>query len=479
MILWGRSRLTVFTLPFNSLRQLVYHRVKNYLLWNTAMKRHLTNVLAVSFMGLLLLLSASPLAAQDAVQSGEESELSREELWAKRRAEKRSQVEPGKLSGFENRMLWLETRGLQQIINFSYKGLYPRFASLSTGSGFALGFRYWQPALLDSDFDLQTSAAWSFRGYQSYGLQFGQIQRRGKVFSLEPFGIGPATQFDEMQPKEAGFFAYADLNYRNFPQEDFFGIGPDSKEENRTDYKLEDMSYDAVAGWQINRWLGAGIRVGFLQVNIDPGTDERFPNTQDLFSDESAPGLVQQPDFLDVSGAVMLDYRDRPGNPHKGGMIGVYLSRLDQTSGSTYEFNRLAVDVRQFIPLFSDQRTLALQLYGSADSPDAGSQVPFYLMPTLGGSETLRGFREFRFRDKRILYFSSEYRWDASPAIELAGFYDTGKVFGQRSDFVFEHLEKSFGGGIRLKTPKGIIMRIDVGRSREGTRVFFKFSPAF
>jgi len=427
----------------------------------------------------LLVLTATPFAQDSLRTQADESELSRDELWAKRRAEKRSRVEPGKLSSFESGMLWLETRGLREILNFNYHGFYPRFATLSTGSGFAPGFRYWQPSLAGSHFDVQASGAWSFRGYQAYSLQFGQIQRRGKVFSLEPVGTGAANQFDEMQPKEAGFFGYADLNYRNYPQEDFFGIGFDSRREDRTDYKLEDMSYDAVAGWQINRWLGAGVRVGYLQVNIDPGTDRRFPNTQDLFSDAAAPGLVRQPDFLDVSGAVMLDYRDRPGNPHKGGMIGVYLSRLDQRSGSSYEFDRLAVDVRQFIPLFSEQRTLALQLYGSADSPDAGAQVPFYLMPTLGGSESLRGFREFRFRDKRILYLSSEYRWDASPAIELAAFYDTGKVFGQRSDFSFEHLEKSFGGGIRLKTPKAVVMRIDVARSREGTRVFFKFGPAF
>ncbi|RPJ87314.1 MAG: hypothetical protein EHM18_01760 [Acidobacteria bacterium] len=437
--------------------------------------------LRVIFFAVLLTLPAGPLAAQSDVQGSEnEGELSREELWAKLRAEKRSRVERGKLTGFESGMLWLETKGLKQILNFNYRGLYTRFNNnMSTGSGFAPGLRYWQPDRLAARFDLEATAAWSFRGYQSYGLQFGQIQRKGKIFSLEPVGTGPAFQFDEMEPKEAGFFVYGDLNYRYFPQEDFFGIGPHSLEENRTDYKLEDMSYDAVAGWQINRWLGAGIRVGYLQVNTDPGTDKRFPDTHDLFTDESAPGLAEQPDFLDVSGAVMLDYRDRPGNPHKGGMIGVYFSRFDERAGSRYEFKRLAVDIRQFIPVFSEQRTVALQLYGSADSPDAGAQVPFYMMPTLGGSESLRGFREFRFRDKRVLYFSSEYRWDASPAIEFAAFYDTGKVFGDRSEFRFEHMEKSFGGGLRLKTPKAVVMRFDVGRSREGTRFFFKFSPAF
>jgi hypothetical protein len=30
---------------------------------------------------------------------------------------------------------------------------------------------------------------------------------------------------------------------------------------------------------------------------------------------------------------------------------------------------------------------------------DAGSVVPFYVQPTLGGPDDLRGFRRFRFRD--------------------------------------------------------------------------------
>ncbi|RPI28004.1 MAG: hypothetical protein EHM61_06565 [Acidobacteria bacterium] len=412
-------------------------------------------------------------------ETEQDADLSRRELWAKRREDKKTRIQPARLSEFENGMLWLETRGLRELLNFNYHGFYPRFASLSTGSGFAPGFRYWQPRLGGFPLDLQASGAWSFRGYRASNLQFGLIQKRGQVFSLEPVGIGAAGQFDEMQPKEKGFFAYLDLGYRYFPQEDFFGIGPASRPQNRTDYTLEDMSWDGVVGWQLNRWVGAGVRVGYLQVNVDPGTDDRFPNTHDRFSDVTAPGLLRQPDFLDVSAAVMIDYRDRPGNPHRGGMVGVYLSRFDERSGSTYEFNRLAVDIRQFIPLGSEQRRIALQVFGSADGEDAGAQVPFYLMQTLGGSEALRGFREFRFRDKRLLFLSGEYRWDASPAIELALFYDTGKVFGERADFDFDHLEKSWGVGVRLKTPRALVMRIDVGRSREGTRFFFKFGPAF
>lgn len=423
--------------------------------------------------------SGQPAAPPPVAEPPEDASDSRvEELKARRRGQV-GKVRVQHLSGFERALAEMEKTRFHKILNYNYKGIYPQFASLSTGSGFAPGARLWRPNILGAPLDLQASGAYSLRGYQRYDLQFGRIQKRGSSFSLEGVGIGAAAQFDESQPKEPGFFLYGDLRYRFYPQEDFFGLGASSLSANRTDYTQEDMSYDAVAGWQVNKWLGAALRLGYLQMNLDDGTDSRFPDTRQLFTDAEAPGLDRQPDFFDISAAVLFDYRDRPGNPHKGGMVGVYLSRYDDRRGQEFEFERLALDVRHFIPLFSEQRVIALRFFASADDPDDGSRVPFFLQEHLGGSETLRGFREFRFRDQRLLYLSAEYRWEAAPFLELAIFYDTGKVFSRRKDFKFDNMEKSIGGGIRFKAPLATILRIDMGRSDEGNRFFFKFGPSF
>jgi len=422
--------------------------------------------------------SGSPAPLPTTESSPDQSDSRIEELKARRRAQAGKSREKH-LSGFERGLAEMEKTRFYRILNFNYRGLYPQFATLSTGSGFAPGARFWRPNIAGLPLDLQASGAYSFNGYQRYGLQFGHIQKRGSSFSLEGVGIGAAAQFDEATPKEPGFFLYGDLTYRFYPQEDFFGLGPSSLDADRTDFLQEDMSYDAVGGWQVNRWLGAAVRVGYLQVNVNRGTDGRFPDTQDLFTDLQAPGLDRQPDFLDITGAVLIDYRDRPGNPHKGGMIGFYLSRHDERKGHEFEFKRAALDIRQFIPLFSEQRVIAVRFFTSADDADNGSRIPFFLEEHLGGSETLRGFREFRFRDQRLMYLSAEYRWEAAHFLELALFYDTGKVFSQRSDFKFDNMEKSIGGGIRFKTPHATVLRIDMGRSDEGNRFFFKFGPSF
>jgi hemolysin activation/secretion protein len=144
-----------------------------------------------------------------------------------------------------------------------------------------------------------------------------------------------------------------------------------------------------------------------------------------------------------------------------------------------YAFNRVSADARGFLPLGSRQRTLAARFFISRDYADSGQQVPFYMMETLGGHSTLRGYRNFRFRDDNVLYLSGEYRWEATAGVELAMFYDTGKVFPDRSGFSFEHLKHSFGAGIRGKSLRRVVFRMEVGHSEEGTFLYVSLGPSF
>ncbi len=159
--------------------------------------------------------------------------------------------------------------------------------------------------------------------------------------------------------------------------------------------------------------------------------------------------------------------------------LGVEASRHHDQNGGRYSFNRLSVDARGFLPLGSRQRTLAVRVFASRDITSSGARVPFYLMETLGGHETLRGFRDFRFRDANVLYLSGEYRWEAAAGIDLAVFYDTGKVFADASEFGFDNLEHTVGFGIRGKSLRRTVFRFDVGKGDDGTHVFLAFGPAF
>lgn len=407
------------------------------------------------------------------------SMINRREQWRQRRLQKLQRKEVPQRSTFEKAVLLVEKKGIRNLVR--YKDFYPQLGSITTGSGFAPGVRYWKPDINGSGFDLQSSAAFSFKEYQLYDLQFGKIHPRGEEFFLRPnISGGGALQLGEVRDRVRKFFLYADVRYRDFPEEDFFGLGPHSREGDRSDFSQTDISYDAVVGYQLSSWLSAAARVGYQQIDIDPGQDSRFPDTHDLFDDVSAPGVDEEPDFLHVSSGILVDFRDRPGNPHRGGMLGFSFMRFDDRGGDgEFEFTRFAVDARYFLPLGSVQRVLALRFFTSLDDENNGSRVPFYLQEALGGDTTLRGFRNFRFRDTNLLYLSAEYRWEALPALELTFFYDRGKVFADRADWDFTGLEKGFGFGIRAKTLESVVIRLEIARSREDTKIHFKFGGSF
>ena len=155
------------------------------------------------------------------------------------------------------------------------------------------------------------------------------------------------------------------------------------------------------------------------------------------------------------------------------------VAQFDDLSEDRFDFTRISGDARGYLPLGSRQRTLAARFFVSRDSAGAGSDVPFYYMQTLGGQDRLRGFRNFRFRDTNVLYMSAEYRWEAAAGIDLAVFYDTGKVFPDQDPFDFTKLRNTYGFGIRGKNMRRVVFRLDVGWSDEGTRLFITFGPSF
>jgi outer membrane protein assembly factor BamA len=105
--------------------------------------------------------------------------------------------------------------------------------------------------------------------------------------------------------------------------------------------------------------------------------------------------------------------------------------------------------------------------------------VPVYLQPTLGGSDDLRGFTSYRFRDYHSLKLSIEHRWHAFSLLDMALFADAGKVVPFKSELDVSGLHYSGGIGLRLRLRGAIITRIDLAGSSEGVRLIWTFSDAF
>jgi outer membrane protein assembly factor BamA len=296
---------------------------------------------------------------------------------------------------------------------------------------------------------------------------------------LRSAGAGGLSLFEKTREREGNFFLYSEIAYRDFTEEDFYGLGTNSSESDHSNYRISGPSYEGVGALRFHKHFGAFVRAGYFEPELRPGLDSTIPTTQEIFNDVTAPGLDQQPNYFRFATQFFFDYRDFPGHPKSGGLLGATYAQYFDLDGGQFDFYRVTFDVRQYIPLWSEQRILALRFYTSDDNASSGSQVPFYLMQTLGGPDSLRGYPNFRFRDEKLFLIQTEYRWDPAPAVGLALFYDTGKVFPDTSDFDFSDLKRDFGFGIRLQSQEKVQVRIDIGHSKEGTQFFFKLDTSF
>lgn len=358
--------------------------------------------------------------------------------------------------------------------------LYPSLTILSTGASVGPKLQLWQPDL--GKLDVYAAAAYSLRQYEYHTLKVGLLPRRANSppsFSTGSDKFYPLADLEQLAGATNRIDFYAGYRHRYYPQEDFYGIGDETIVEDRSDFRFRDDFVELVAAYHFSPRFSLSAGAGLLKTSLGPGTDDWAPDLPTRFDDVAAPGLAQPPDEMILTAGFLADLRDKPGNPHRGALFIVGVSRFDDRNGAAFEFTRAAGEVRFFLPLGSDRHVIATRAVASFDRPDAGSRVPFYLQSSLGKGQILRGYQAFRFRDLNVVGFSAEYRFEPVSKLELAVFYDAGQVAPERSLLHLSDMHTSYGAGIRFKTPRKVFLRFDVAHSLEGTLYVVKLSQAF
>lgn len=360
--------------------------------------------------------------------------------------------------------------------------LYPSITVVSSGASVGPELQLWFQDLGGSHLDFRIAGVYSLRQYQYYTAQFGLLPqpRLGPPsLATSTTGIYPLDHLAKLSTIENHFVLYGSFRYRDYPQEDFFGQGLDSLVQAHTDFAMRDRLFEAVTGYHFSPRFALNFRAGLLHTSLAPGTDAALPQLEARFDSVEVPGLADPPEELMLTAGAMADLRDAPGNPHAGSLLMASVTRFADRDAGLFDFVRAAGEARFYLPLFSRKHVIAARALLSADSPDAGSSVPFYLQQSLGGSHVLRGYPPFRFRDDAVAAVSAEYRFEPVSRVELAAFYDAGVVAESVSALDGSHRKTSWGGGIRLKSKRSVLFRFDVARSPETTRYLVMTSPAF
>ena len=280
----------------------------------------------------------------------------------------------------------------------------------------------------------------------------------------------------------------------------FFGLGPGTSEDDETSYTDEaaEFALGIDRAWPRpgDDWIvSAGVRGEFHrlsggEVSGEPDTEQIFPA---LFDDAQGARLG----WLDVG--LAWDTRDSQRNPYRGVRVegraeGAIVQRSGDAGGrftiaSSYVhpvpglFHRGGDGAEENPPT----DTLAFGLHTQTVAGD----LPFFALPSLGGSELHRGYIAGRFRDRAAWLGALEHRFWILPRgfgltrtirVERAGaalFYEIGAVAGEWHRIFDTRVRHSYGVSLRISLERAAPFRLDFGFSQDGFNLNAGFGLSF
>jgi hypothetical protein len=398
--------------------------------------------LAVSAVTLALVCASGASAQEPAASPGE-------------RATTQEQAPEGG-SGFVAKLRRLaEEKQIVERLNGEIDGWYPRFGGITRGSGLALGPGF-RTHLFGDRLFVDLSGALSVRGYRSGDARVRWV-----------------SAFDDRVE------LWTDFRAEEFPQEDFFGPGYSSSRDARTSYDFSSRDLTVLGRVRPVPWLSGGVGVGYMRPRVGPGTDDRYPSIEQLFTDAQAPGLDGQPNFLHTTLFTEIDTRDEPGHPKIGGVYRVSFGIWDDRTLQQYDHRRFDALARHYLPLSADRKHVLSGRVGLAYvNNETGERVPFYFLAYVGGVDTIRSYHEFRFKDENAIWLGAEYQWTVLDYLSVAAFADAGEVRSDWEQIGLGGLRKGYGFGLRAHTRKQTLARLDFGAGGgEGWAIFLKVGP--
>ena len=274
-----------------------------------------------------VLLAAASAAAQSAAQPAADTQAAtRSAQLAAEREALAAKATPPTRSFVERTLSWYDNQSVLSRIFAGWHGLHIVSGRFPAGAGTAAGVGYTLGG--DEGLWFNAEAATSTRGYKRAGASLAFRQLGGAPVDLSVHG---------------GAYEY--------PQEDFFGLGVNSRRENRSNYQLSGAEGGADMLWRPGGGVEVDGGVWYLSPRVDSGTDHRMPSTETLFDPATLPGYLAQTDYVRTSLSVALDRRDNPAHAHAGGRFSARLSDYrDRDSAGSNDFRMAELEVAAVHP---------------------------------------------------------------------------------------------------------------------------------
>lgn len=364
--------------------------------------------------------------------------------------------------GLENSLQYIEHNKIFEKFEFIEDWLEKHHILIEDGSqgvGSGLG-----PAVgLFANFGsakLAVSSALTSWGYQGHKLWF------------ELPGLSCQTRLDGW------------IKYQNRTRDNFFGIGSESKYDDRTQFQQSNVNGGVEFSYATKKLniTASSDFTKYNEINDPLWSDNK--STQERFSE--LPGSDGAELFragLRLTHPEVL-YEGLPGAESAVDFSADYFWQLDYKNK---RFDRYTLFLYQSIPLFHGDRLFAIRCGGSITNTNGNYDIPFYALNDFGGWNSLRGYESLRFRTLDWLLLNLEYRYPIMDiglengfAIDFVYFFDAGIPSNKiENDLKSKKILKSYGVSIRLRKNLGVILRLNIARSSESTLIGLKLGKDF
>ena len=400
--------------------------------------------------GVLRLFAAAVFAigSTAAVAAQEPQAPTREAAIEQKQAEKSKQLHPyvpNKAEGLFNKAeTLLLTGGLRW---------HPFFESAYSGGGFTLGLGYMR--FVSSYNRLDVRGSYTIAGYKRAEVEFMAPRLFKRRAALSVIG-----------------------GWREATQVGFYGIGTNTSKDDRTNYAFQQPYGSALFTiFPTRRTLMLRGGVEWSEWNLDPGKGS-FPPVDTIYTPETLPGLGTTTAYLHSQATVGFDWRTSPGYSRRGGFLGV-TGHDYRDSDTEFGFEQVDYEAIQHLPILREAWVLSLHGRVQTAFNKSGQEIPFFMLPSVGGGSSLRGFPSWRFRDRNSLLLQAEWRIMANRFLDTAVFYDAGKVTARTADLDFDGLKSDYGFGLRFHGPFSTPLRVELARSKEGLSLVFSANSVF
>jgi hypothetical protein len=366
---------------------------------------------------------------------------------AAEQAKKAAALKPYEPSAAERKVLALK----RELVDLP-SGFYPYFASAYSGGGLTLGAGYRQ--------FYGDRTHWDVKGLYSV--------KNYKFIELSTDSWGHAAGRVDLHLR---------TGWRDATQVGYWGLGIDSPDDAASNYRMKQGYVGGDVQLRPARFTIVGAGAAYEDFKLEQGTGPS-PSIEEIFTPATAPGLGVSPSYLHTNASFGFDTRPSPGYARSGGLYQVTYHNYADTD-DTYSFDRVDGEVVQHIPILRENWVISLhglvQTTLNDDDP-----VPYFLLPSLGSGSTLRAYSSWRFRDRHSLLLSGEFRWIPNRlGLDMALFYDAGKVAPSWDGLSLNGMKSDVGIGIRFHSPLATPLRIELAKGTGGIHLVFAGSAAF